>query len=100
MTSPRHFLDLADLDGDGLKDIVVGKRFWAHGTHGDPEPDAPAVARVEVALDAEARAPLLVPSVVALEPRRQHLALDVARRLERYLNGQGIRTSMTRTTDV
>ena len=30
----------------------------------------------------------------------KHLALDVARRLERYLNGQGIRTSMTRTTDV
>ncbi len=30
----------------------------------------------------------------------KHLALDVARRLERYLNAQGIRTVMTRTTDV
>ncbi len=42
--SQLHALDLADLDGDGLKDIVVGKRFWAHGNHGDPEPDAPAVS--------------------------------------------------------
>ena len=30
----------------------------------------------------------------------KHLALDVARRLERYLKGQGIKTTMTRTTDV
>ena len=32
-----------DVDGDGLKDIVTGKRFWAHGSHGDPDPNAPAV---------------------------------------------------------
>jgi putative membrane-bound dehydrogenase-like protein len=42
--SQLHAIDLADMDGDGLKDIVVGKRFWAHGNHGDPEPNAPAVA--------------------------------------------------------
>jgi len=30
---------MADLDGDGLKDIVVGKRRWAHGPKGDVEPD-------------------------------------------------------------
>jgi N-acetylmuramoyl-L-alanine amidase len=30
----------------------------------------------------------------------KHLALDVARRLERYLSGKGIRTTMTRTKDV
>ncbi len=41
--SQLHALELADIDGDGLKDIVVGKRFWAHGNHGDPEPMAPAV---------------------------------------------------------
>ena len=41
--SQPHALDLADLDGDGLKDIVVGKRLWAHGPMGDIEPNAPAV---------------------------------------------------------
>jgi len=39
-----HSLDLIDIDGDGLKDIVTGKRFWAHGHKGaDPESDEPAV---------------------------------------------------------
>jgi len=41
--SQLHSLDLIDMDGDGLKDIVTGKRFWAHGSHGDPDPNAPAV---------------------------------------------------------
>ncbi len=41
--SELHALALADMDGDGLKDIVTGKRFWAHGSHGDVEPNAPAV---------------------------------------------------------
>jgi len=41
--SQLHAIDLVDMDGDGLKDIVTGKRFWAHGNHGDAEPDAPAV---------------------------------------------------------
>ena len=38
-----HALDLVDMDGDGLKDLVTGKRFWAHGPDGDPEPKAEAV---------------------------------------------------------
>ena len=41
--SQIHAIDLVDMDGDGLKDIVTGKRFWAHGAQGDPEPNAPAV---------------------------------------------------------
>lgn len=41
--SQPHALDLVDMDGDGLKDIIVGKRFWAHGPDKDPEPNAPAV---------------------------------------------------------
>ncbi|PYJ03996.1 MAG: cysteine protease [Verrucomicrobia bacterium] len=41
--SQLHALDLVDIDGDGLKDIVTGKRFWAHGPEGDPEPNAAAV---------------------------------------------------------
>ena len=38
-----HAIDLIDMDGDGLKDIVTGKRIWAHGPTGDAEPNAPAV---------------------------------------------------------
>lgn len=41
--SQLHAVDLADVDGDGLKDIVTGKRYWAHGPHGDAEPNAAAV---------------------------------------------------------
>jgi hypothetical protein len=41
--SQLHALDLVDVDGDGLKDLVSGKRFWAHGPTGDPEPNAAAV---------------------------------------------------------
>jgi hypothetical protein len=41
--SQMHSLDLADFKGNGLKDIVTGKRYWAHGPKGDVEADAPAV---------------------------------------------------------
>jgi len=41
--SQMHAVDLVDMDGDGVKDIVTGKRHWAHGAKGDPEPQAPAV---------------------------------------------------------
>ena len=41
--SQPHALDLADIDGDGLKDIIVGKRMWAHGPKGDIEPEAAPV---------------------------------------------------------
>ncbi len=41
--SQIHAIDLVDMNGDGLKDIVTGKRAWAHGPAGDPEPNAPHV---------------------------------------------------------
>ncbi|MES2598316.1 MAG: PVC-type heme-binding CxxCH protein [Verrucomicrobiota bacterium] len=34
--SQPHAADLADIDGDGIKDIVTGKRYWAHNGH-DPD---------------------------------------------------------------
>src|SRR5690554_2078187 len=29
-----HAIDLVDMDQDGVKDLVTGKRFWAHGPDG------------------------------------------------------------------
>jgi hypothetical protein len=37
--SQLHAVDLVDMDGDGIKDILTGKRYWAHGPHGDPDPE-------------------------------------------------------------
>jgi len=41
--SQLHAVTIADIDGDGLPDIVTGKRWWAHGPKGDPEPNAAPV---------------------------------------------------------
>lgn len=41
--SQPHAIALFDMNADGLLDMVVGKRFWAHGPTGDPEPNASAV---------------------------------------------------------
>jgi hypothetical protein len=41
--SEIHAIDLVDMDGDGLKDIVTGKRFWSHGRTGDPDRNDDAV---------------------------------------------------------
>lgn len=41
--SEIHAIDLIDIDGDGLKDLVTGKRFWSHGREGDPDRNDAAV---------------------------------------------------------
>jgi hypothetical protein len=41
--SQSHALALADINGDGLMDLVTGKRFWAHGPTGDVRPGDPSV---------------------------------------------------------
>ena len=40
--SQMHGIALADIDGDGVKDLVTGKRYWAHGGK-DPGGTDPAV---------------------------------------------------------
>jgi hypothetical protein len=41
LVSETHALIAADINGDGLKDLVTGKRFWSHGTN-EPGSDEPA----------------------------------------------------------
>ena len=43
LLSQTHALHCVDLNGDGLKDLVTGRRWWAHGAKGDPGSDQPAV---------------------------------------------------------
>jgi len=43
MFSESHSMHFVDINGDGLKDLVTGKRFWAHGSHGDVDPNGAAV---------------------------------------------------------
>src|SRR5260370_41762470 len=41
--SQTHALHFVDINGDGLKDLVTGKRWWAHGPKGDADPNDPPV---------------------------------------------------------
>lgn len=41
--SQPHALVIADVDGDGVNDLITGKRYFGHGPTGDIEPLAPAV---------------------------------------------------------
>ncbi|MBL9139256.1 MAG: VCBS repeat-containing protein [Verrucomicrobiales bacterium] len=41
--SELHAIEVVDMDGDGLRDIVTGKRFWSHGRTGDPDRNSAAV---------------------------------------------------------
>ncbi len=38
-----HAMHFVDINGDGKKDLVTGKRWWAHGAKRDEDPGAPAV---------------------------------------------------------
>jgi hypothetical protein len=42
LPSQTHALQMVDIDGDGLKDFVTGRRWWAHGPRGDAGPNDPA----------------------------------------------------------
>lgn len=38
LVSQTHAMHFVDINGDGLKDLVTGKRWWAHGPNGDDDP--------------------------------------------------------------
>lgn len=41
LVSQTHALHCVDINGDGRKDLVTGKRWWAHGPKGDADPNSP-----------------------------------------------------------
>jgi hypothetical protein len=43
LLSETHALHFVDINGDGLKDLVTGKRWWSHGRRGEPGSDKPAM---------------------------------------------------------
>ena len=43
LVSQTHAMHLVDINGDGVKDLVTGKRWWSHGRKGEPGADMPAV---------------------------------------------------------
>ncbi|MCI0460510.1 MAG: FG-GAP-like repeat-containing protein [Gemmataceae bacterium] len=42
LMSETHALHLVDINGDGLKDLVTGRRWWSHGARGEPGAGDPA----------------------------------------------------------
>jgi hypothetical protein len=42
LMSETHAMHCVDIDGDGLKDLVTGRRWWSHGARGEPGSGDPA----------------------------------------------------------
>ena len=62
--SQPHALALADIDGDGLQDIICGKRMWAHGPKGDVEPNAAPVVYWFQLKRERGKLPVFVPHLI------------------------------------
>lgn len=62
--SQLHAMDLLDMDNDGLKDIIVGKRWWAHGPKGDAEPNAAPVLYWFKTVREKGKAPDFIPYLI------------------------------------
>jgi len=67
VVTQTHALNYIDIDGDGTKDLVTGKRWWAHGPNGDLDasPNAdPLIAWFEVK-KSKGKPPTFTPHVIA-----------------------------------
>lgn len=65
IVSQTHALHFADINGDGQKDLITGKRWWAHGPKGDVNPDAdPIVVWFEIQRT-KGSPPKFIPHVIA-----------------------------------
>ncbi|MGQ0637385.1 MAG: FG-GAP repeat domain-containing protein, partial [Planctomycetaceae bacterium] len=59
-----HAAQYVDINGDGTKDLVTGKRWWAHGPKGDVRPDDdPIVVWFEIQ-KVRGEAPKFIPHVI------------------------------------
>ena len=59
-----HALHFVDLDGDGDRELVTGKRWWAHGPKGDVRPDEdPVVIWFDITRQ-KGQAPKFTPHVI------------------------------------
>jgi hypothetical protein len=43
LVSETHAAHFTDIDGDGMADLITGKRWWSHGSRGEPGADKPAM---------------------------------------------------------
>lgn len=59
-----HALNYEDVNGDGQKDLITGKRWWAHGPKGDVDPMAPAVLYWFEIKKTPGQVPTLVPHLI------------------------------------
>lgn len=59
--SQSHALNYADINGDGTKDLITGKRFYAHGPGGDNDPMGEVVMFWYEIQKAKGSAPKFIP---------------------------------------
>ena len=62
--SQMHAVAVADVNNDGLTDIITGKRWWAHGPTGDVAADRPAVLYWWALTRPAGKEPLFVPHLI------------------------------------
>jgi hypothetical protein len=53
LISETHALHFKDIDGDGLKDLVTGKRWWSHGRNEPGSDRSPAIVWLKASKSAD-----------------------------------------------